>query len=134
MGIHQSTEPRGVRQYEKIINDVCINYKSSEWHFKMNIDFYIPGGGASLSCMQILILSCSVIIRAGGLDQDWTPLLWFPLCDCSGSAGSLVDKYPPIPGQFVVGCKNCSCFITRIMNRERATDFSSYFLLQLQNK
>ena len=38
----------------------------------MNIDFYIPGGGASLSCMQILILSCSVIIRAGGLDQTKT--------------------------------------------------------------
>ena len=31
----------------------------------------------------------------------------------------------------VGGGKNCSCFITRIMNRERATDFSSYFLLQL---
>ena len=36
----------------------------------------------------------------------------------SETAVNLVDKYPPIPGQFVLGCKNCSCFITRIMNRE----------------
>lgn len=52
-----------------------------------------------------------------------------------GRAG-LVDKYPPIAGQFVVLSKKCSCFITRIMKREQQTSLLISFssIKQIENE
>ena len=70
----------------------------------MNIDFYIPGVG-------------SQVVLYANIDTEY----WELSVQSRSDGVELVDKYPPIPGQFVGVSKKCSCFITRIMNREQQT-------------
>ena len=57
-------------------------------------------------------------------------------CQTVGGRAGLVDKYPPIAGQFVVLSKKCSCFITRIMKREQQTSLLISFssIKQIENE
>ena len=93
----------------------------------MNIDFYIPGGGGCL----MYFLYANIDIEH--LDAHCSHLSKL-CCETAGGRAGLVDKYPPIAGQFVVLSKKCSCFITRIMKREQQTSLLISFSSCKTNK